>query len=260
MLENDPGAERAAADFVDLLVRRHSILAELTDDPRSRHVLVDALDDSKTTVYKGVSQLLDAGLLEQRDGVLHPTLAGRVALARYRDLAAAARLPAVLETVPTDALDPVVLDGCELVTPDEGAFDRHIAYGERLLEDAERVRGIAVAVSEDTVAAFRDAVVEDGIEATLVLPSSVADRLATDYADVLAELDDDAPVTVLTTDADLAVSVLVVDRPAGRTVAVELTDGALPVALLLNDSPDCVAWADARIDEAGADATTLLGG
>ena len=243
--------------FVDLLMRRHAVLAALAEEPRSRHVLVDALPDAKTTVYKGVSQLLDAALLVERDGALHPTLAGRVALDRYRDLAAAARLPPVLERVPTGALDPVVLDGCELITPDERAFDRHIAYGERLLEDADRVHGIALAVSADTVAAFRDAVL-DGLAASLVLPTSVAERLAVDHPEMLTAVSD-ADVAILATDADLPVGVFVVDRPGGATVAVELVDDALPFALLLNDSPESVAWGRSVYERAREDATLVVG-
>lgn len=247
-----------AEAFVELLLHRHDVLAALVDEPRSRHVLVDALPDSKTTVYKGVSQLLEAGLLVKRGDTLHPTLAGRVALDRYRGLADVGRLPALLDGLPADALDPVVLDGCELVTPDEGAFDRHIEYGERLLGDAERVAGVAHAVSADTVAAFTDAVT-GGVGASLVLPTSVAERLATDYPDQLSAISDAADVAVYATDRDVPVGVFVVERAEGEAVAVEITEGALPVALLLNDSPEAVEWGRETIERLRADATLVVG-
>jgi predicted transcriptional regulator len=244
--------------FVELLLHRHDVLAALVDAPRSRHVLVDALPDSKTTVYKGVSQLLEAGLLEKRGDTLHPTVAGRVALEQYRSLADVGRLPALLEGLPADALDPVVLDGCELVTPDEGAFDRHIQYGERLLGDAARVVGVAHAVSEDTVAAFTDAV-SAGVGASLVLPTGVAERLATDYPDQLSTISDAEEVAVYATERDVPVGVFVVERAGGEAVVVEITEGALPVALLRNDSPEAVAWGRETVERIRGDATLVVG-
>jgi predicted transcriptional regulator len=244
--------------FVELLLHRHDVLAALVDEPRSRHVLVDALPDSKTTVYKGVSQLLEAGLLVRRGDTLHPTLAGRVALEHYHRLTDVARLPALLDGIPADALDPIVLEGCELVTPDEGAFDRHIQYGERLLGDAERITGVAHAVSEDTVAAFTDAVT-GGVSASLVLPTSVAAGLATDYPDQLSAISDAEDVAVYATDRDVPVGVFVVERAEGDAMVVELTEGALPVALLLNDSSEAVEWGRETIERSRDDATLVFG-
>jgi predicted transcriptional regulator len=244
--------------FVELLLHRHDVLAALVDEPRSRHVLVDALPDSKTTVYKGVSQLLEAGLLARRGDTLHPTLAGRVALEHYRGLADLAGLPALLEGLPADTLDPVLLEGCELVTPDESAFDRHIQYGERLLDDAERLTGVAHAVSEDTVAAFTDAVT-GGVSASLVLPTSVAERLATDYPGQLSAISDAEDVAVYATERDVPVGVFVVERDGDEAVVVEITEGALPVALLRNDSAEAVEWGRETVERLREDATLVVG-
>jgi DNA-binding HxlR family transcriptional regulator len=53
------------ADLTELLGLRHGVLRALVESPRPRHELVDALPDSKSTVYKGLTQLEEAGLVER---------------------------------------------------------------------------------------------------------------------------------------------------------------------------------------------------
>lgn len=65
-----------ASDLVEIVSRRHEILRTLQTTPRERHDLVDDLDDAKSTVYKGVTQLRELGLVEQTPDGLSPTLSG----------------------------------------------------------------------------------------------------------------------------------------------------------------------------------------
>lgn len=228
--------------FVDLLARRHGVLAAVVEEPRPRHVLVDALPDSKSTVYKGVTQLRAAGLIVARDDALHPTLAGRIALDRYCRLAAAEPLADLLRPVPPGTLDPVAFEGCDVVVPDRRSFDRHVVYGERVLADADRVEGLVCAVSDETLDVFRERVVEAGVPATLVLdPSLVTDLRATSPG-LLATLDGLEHVALLEGADPIHVGVLVVRTGDADRLAIELYDDGVPLGLVLNDRSESVAW------------------
>jgi quercetin dioxygenase-like cupin family protein len=74
-----------AAELIDLLHRRGDLLATLLDEPAERYELVDRVPASKSTVYKGVSQLKGRGLIERTPRGLEPTLFGVVAHERYRE-------------------------------------------------------------------------------------------------------------------------------------------------------------------------------
>ena len=74
-----------AAELIDLLHRRGDLLATLLDEPTERYELVDRVPASKSTVYKGVSQLEGRGLIERTPRGLEPTLFGVVAHERYRE-------------------------------------------------------------------------------------------------------------------------------------------------------------------------------
>lgn len=233
--------------FVDLLTRRHGVLEALVAEPRSRHVLVDALPDSKSTVYKGVSQLRAAGLVEARNDLLHPTLAGRIALDRYHRLAAAEPLADLLRSVPPGVLDPVAFEGCEVVTPDRGSFDRHVVYGERVLSDAERVEGLVCAVSEDTLDVFRERVVEAGVPASLVVDPSLVADLERESPGLLESLDGLDRVTLLRSADPVHVGLLVIRTNGTERLAVELYDCGVPLGIVINDRPESVAWGRAVV-------------
>jgi predicted transcriptional regulator len=245
--------------FVDLLARRHAVLAALAEEPRPRHVLVDALPDSKSTVYKGVTQLQAADLVEARDRVLHPTLAGRIALDRYRSLAAAKPLVDLLARAPTDGLDPVAFEGATVVTPDRRAFDRHIVYGEQVLGDADRVEGLVCAVSDDTLDVFRERVVEPGVSASLVLDPALVAALRSSSPGLLDALAAVEHVTLFESARPVPVGLLVVATDGTERLAVELYDDGVPLGIVLNERPEAVAWAREVLASRYESATPLDG-
>lgn len=243
--------------FVDLLARRHAVLAALVEEPRPRHVLVDALSDSKSTVYKGVSQLQTAGLVEARDRVLHPTLAGRIALDRYRSLAAAEPLADLLDRVPTGDLDPVAFGGATVVTPDRRSFDRHIVYGERVLGDADRVEGLVRAVSDDSLDVFRERVVDPGVSASLVLDPALVAELRASSPGLLDSLAAVEHVALAESERPVPVGLLVVEVGGTERLAVELYDDGVPLGIVVNERPESVAWARETIGSYRETATPL---
>ena len=243
------------ADLTELLRLRHGVLRALVDEPRPRHELVDALPDSRSTVYKRLTQLEETGLVERTDAGFAPTLFGVVALARYDALVAAADYGDLLVDLPGDAVDPAALVGATVVRPDEADTERHMEAVWDLLEGAERAHGVAPVVSPGYVERFR-AILEGGLRAELVLPTSVVETLLTDHADAVAAVAEHA--SVYATDRSVPFGVFVTEGPAPR-MGLELRDGPLVVGLVTNDTPTALAWARETVERYRADATPLDG-
>lgn len=193
--------------------------------------------DSKTTVYKDVAQLLDAGLLDEHDGRLHPTVAGRVALSRYEPLADVARLPDLLVDISPETLPPATLDGADIITPDSRSFDRHIVYGEQILADAEQVDGVVAAVSDATLDIFRKRVLERDMEASFVLADGLAEELTETMSSLRDTLESLPAVELWRTDASIPLGLLVVTTPEDELMAVECYRNDVPLGLVVNASP-----------------------
>jgi len=242
-------------ELVELLLRRHDLLRELADEPRERHVLADAVPDSKSTVYKGVTQLTEAGLIAEGPEGLAPTLRGTLALARYGELAAVADLD-LLDALPDGSVDPDALVGADVVRPDATDAERHLDALWGFLDDATAVEGLVPVVSPGYVERFGE-YVAGGLGADLVLPADVVAHLRTEHAGALEALAA-ADVRLSETAAELPFGLLVADVPDGETVAVELRDGGLVTGLVVNDTPDAVRWARGTVARYRAEASRVL--
>lgn len=235
-------------DLVEIAARRHDVLRELRDDPTERHVLVDHLDQSKSTVYKGVSQLQELGLVTPTSRGLRLTQFGIAALERYEELARTADLGAVLADLPPDTIDPSALVGAEAVVPDRQSVDRHLARLERLFEEADSVRGFSPAVSAEQSSIFHDRTTDDQLAAELVLPRALVSHLhrvdPTGFEEaVVAE-----NVTFYQTDEDMRISLFLASSPDGCEVCIGTGEDGVATGLIVNDTAASREWAEAAFD------------
>jgi predicted transcriptional regulator len=241
--------------LVELLQHRHGLLGELIDRPRPRHELVDAVESSKSTVYKGLSQLEEAGLIDQRseDRRLTPTLFGVLALTRYDSLVETAGVADLLVGLPGSAVAPGALVGAEVVRPDETDAERHLEALWSLLEGTEGVRGVAPVVSPGYVERFRE-FLETGAEAELVLPESVLRALQQDRPDAIETISRRTDLYGTSDAMPFGVLVTRGDRPR---MAIELRDGPLVAGLIVNDTPDALVWGEATYETYRTSASRL---
>jgi predicted transcriptional regulator len=227
------------ADLVELVRRRYTVLRAIADAPRTRHQLVDALPDAKSTVYKGVTQLQAAGLITDGSGDLAPTLFGSVALARYESLLETAAHQELLATLPADAVHPDVVRGARVVRPDESDAERHVEALWDLLETAESARAVAPVVSPGYAARLAE-LLEAGLTAEVVLPSAVVETVRTSQSGPFAAVAERA--TLYETTVDVPFGVLLTDGPDPQ-VAIEFRDGPVLTGIVTNDTPAAREWA-----------------
>lgn len=241
-----------AAGLVELVSRRHGILRVLSKTPCERHELIDNLEDAKSTVYKGVTQLLEMGLIKQTDDGLCLTLFGSVTLRRYGELAQTAELRPVIDDLSAGSIDPVVFVGSEFVTPDAGSVGRHLEYANQLLETADDVRGVVPVASTENVDVVSDRVHSGGLTAEFVLSGELADSLLRRQDDAVSSLLDSG--TILWRTASRVFFGVFVVRGETSRMGVEFRDGNLVTGLLLNETAESVNWAEAQISRYRSDA------
>lgn len=231
-------------ELIEVMSRRHEIVRSLLDTPKERHVLVDYLDDSKSTVYKGVSQLQELGLIQSTPEGLQPTLFGIVALERYDELARTADLGDLLAHLPSEAIDSSALVGAEAVVPDSRSVDRHLARVEEMLRKADSVRGFSPAVSPEYVSIFHQRTIDDGLTAELVLTKDIVTHLRQEYSAAFDDALSTNNVTLYQTDTEVPFTLLLISSTEGTKVCVELSGEAVATGLIVNDSTECLRWAE----------------
>lgn len=231
-------------DLLGVVARRSDILETLRADPMERHVLVDHVDASKSTVYKGVRQLQERGLVESTAAGLQPTQLGIVALERYGTFARTADLAPLLAALPRGTIDPAALRGAEAVVPDSTDVQAHHDRLETILREASAIRGFSPGFAPAYVSIIYDRLLEDAIPLEFVFPTDLVAFLRRERPDALADVRAAPTATLYETDAAMAMTLLLAERAGGTQVCVELGEDAEATGLLLNDTEEARGWAE----------------
>lgn len=248
-----------ADELIEILSRRQNILRTLLDAPKERHVLVDHLDASKSTVYKGVSQLRELELIESTQEGLQPTLFGIVALRQYDELARTADLGDLLAFLPPDAITPSALVGAEAVTPDNRSVDRHLARIETLIQDADMIRGFSPAISPHYLSILHQRIVNDGLNVELILTEEIVTYLQQEYPVEYDTILSTSNGTLWRTDMELPFTLLLVSSLGGTEVCLELGEEGHAIGLVINDTAESLRWAEAEYEHYKQQAVQVLG-
>lgn len=233
-----------ADELIELLSRRHGILRSLLDAPKERHVLVDHLDASKSTVYKGVSQLQERRLIESTQEGFRPTLFGIVALRQYDELARTADLGDLLALLAPGAIDPSALVGAEVVTPDNHSVDRHLARIGTILRNAETIRGFSPAISPEYLSILHQRIVDGELNAELILTEEIVVHLQQEYPTESEDILSASDVALWRTDMELPFTLLLTSSRASTEVCIELGEDGHASGILINDTAESLHWAE----------------
>ena len=249
-----------AAGVASVLAKRREILAALCDGPVRKRRLVDELGVPRTTLDRGVRELVDAGLAERADGGVRATAVGARALSerdRYRTrLDGLKRGEPLFEALPDDIeLDAPFLAGASVSRPDPSLPDGVV---ERLFESvraADGVYGVAPAALSGHLDTFAAAATADGAVPEMVVTPAVLDHLIEHRAEEFAADLREGTVEFFRASVAIAFGVWIAahdDRGDEAGIVVYTDTGVGGVAV--NDDPSAVAWARERFERARADA------
>lgn len=247
-------------DHVDLVARRLDVLETLTGEPTAKRDLIAAVSDSRSTVDRAVRALADAGLVERVADGYRTTLAGRIAVDRYRrhlaDQRAVARARDALAALPPDADPPTPLVTTATVHDDGDPVRRFQVLADRLAgADSYRLALPALGDSRH-LRLCRARARRDGLDAEPLLDPAVVDRIRAEFpglATGLADATTVSPRRVETPPFGLALA-----TTGDRTWAALLVYDAGDLhAVLASESEAAVTAVADRLDALAATAASV---
>lgn len=243
------------------LVRRAPLLRSLSESPKEKSELREALSVSRSTVDRGLREMEAAGFVERDDAHYRVTLAGRFALDAVERFTG--RAAGIEET--TDLLgdlshdtplSPAVVDGAEVVRPDQTAPDRPFERVAAFVERADDVRGVLTAVSGRYVELYGQHVA-DGLSIAMVVTPQVVEGLASRYGDQAREMLSTGNTSLRELDERYPFG-LTLGRANGRTqVALTIYSDYGVAGVIVNDHPEAVEWAEQFFEDAWDRATPI---
>ncbi|QZX98494.1 helix-turn-helix transcriptional regulator [Halobaculum rubrum] len=255
-----------ATEVASVLAKRRDVLAALCDGPVQKRRLVDELGVPRTTLDRGVRELVDAGLAERADGGVRATAVGARALSerdRYRTrLDGLKRGGPLFEALPDDTeLDARFLAEASVSRPDPALPDGVV---ERLFESvraADAVYGVAPAALSGHLDTFDAEATAGGAVPEMVVTPAVLEHLIEQRREQFAAELRAGTVEFFCAPVEIAFGVWVAahdDRDDEAGVVVYTDTGVGGVAV--NDDPGAVDWARERFDRARSDAEPVTPG
>lgn len=242
-------AERVCG-LTDVAGRRWPFLEQLLDGPLDRRDLQDALDVSRSTSYKAVRELEEAGLVERTAGDYALTLKGRLLAAEHRRyltvVESICRPESLLDLLPSDTeFDAAVLVGSDVRIADRHAPGMLVREIERIVTDATALKGTAPVVIPEYVELFREGIIERGLTADLVFAAPVLEHLFEVYREpFLAAFEGD--LDVRRTEEELPFGLILVEEPSPTVAVVVYGPSGELAGLVENDSEATLSWARDR--------------
>jgi predicted transcriptional regulator len=242
-------------ELVRTLTRRRDVLTTIDDRPVRKPTLASELDVARSTVDRAIRELQAQGLVVRGDDGFELTTCGEVAVdlyARFASrLAAMCDAQDVVAELPSRELaHPDVLSGADVVRATTSAPDRPVRAFLDLVEESTHVRGFSPTAYGAYVDVFERRVVDAGLTAELVFSDEALGELTTTYQDSIQRAVDTGRVDVFRVPALPMAGVSVLTREDGsRVVAVGAYDDTALSALVVNERPDALAWANALLDD-----------
>lgn len=242
-------------ELVHTLTRRRTILAALDDRPRHKRDLTEELHVARSTIDRALRKLETEGLVERGDDGFSLTTYGEIAFDVYADFTT--RLDAlwdardVVDALPSSQFaEPVFLRNASVTRASVSAPDRPVRAFVDLVSAATHARGFSPTAYGAYVDVFETRVVDAGMTAELAFSDEALEELTTTHKGAIQRAAETGRVDVHRIEPLPPTGLIVLTREDGsQVVAMGVHDGKGLTAVVKNDAPAAVEWAQELVDE-----------
>lgn len=136
---------------IELINERRKIMDVIINQHPDRPELVDLLDVSRSTVYRILDNLIDAGLIKEEGRSYYPTPIGTIIFDYLSDLLdiveKANEAKPLLDKLDMEEIDPIVLKKADITISTRHSPDKPYQMIDELLHDASKVNILTPVIS-----------------------------------------------------------------------------------------------------------------
>lgn len=236
-----------------ILSKRFAVLQALTEAAKTKPILNDELDFSRSTIDRAVNELLDAELIKPTEigsRTYQLTPAGKIGIeveatyrksservSEYRDL---------LNSIPSDApvSNALITDSDVYYSP--RTPDIAFRPGTESLADADKMRGTATVVREEYLESLRQQLDSGGFQLELVLESKLLDAIESNYEQEFADISERDAVDVYITEESLPYALWIIDQENSATAGMTIHEDVGVKGTIVNESDSAVKWLESE--------------
>lgn len=238
--------ETFAEECIRTLTKRGHLMERIVTGPTDRRDLVEEVEESRATVYRGLDQLAERGLVTERAGTYRPTSLGRLVFDQYRrcrDVVSSLHAADdVLQSVPADELpDPELFLTADVTLPHRHAPMRLVDRIVATLEGASEFSVLSPVVRPRILRTCHRLLEDENASARFVFESPAATYLRTEYPEFAARFESEA--TLLETDQRLPFGLVVTGDPAEQVCINGYSTTGELVGVVQSDAEPALDWA-----------------
>lgn len=240
-------------EILSVINKRQDVMTRIFDGVRDRRTLKDELDQSRSTVYRALEELAEAGLVTESSRTYEPTMFGRLVFAEYEqcieqieaydDAAGMVRSIEAVEEIPE-----WVLARSELIPalrPNPRAAVQTTIHD--TIREASEVRVLSPVVRPRSLELLYERLHDGTLRADVVLEREVLSHLETKWRRRFEPYLESNELSVRLTDRTLPFGVVLGDQPTACFTIYD-TSGRFE-GIVRSESTDIVDWADETFEE-----------
>lgn len=239
--------EEEVDELVDIVHKRQQYLSALHETPQTKRELTESFDVSRPTIDRAVRELAERNLVRRVDGEWTTTVVGDYlveASETYRDRIrnASAVAPVLERFSDTTGIDSVFLDGVTVYRRREAVPDAIVEECFTSIEEATHVRGVVpIALVGHAREFYYRSTTDIDSRVEIILENDVISHFLQHFQKETREVVSCEWVDLYRADVPFRYGVWIADDDHAGVI-VYSDDGI--AAILKNDSPEAIAWAN----------------
>ena len=231
----------------ETVYKRGELLCAIDDQPRAKPALTDAINASRSTIDRGVKELVEADCIERDGSKYHPTLLGSLSADRYRKYRSnVGSLDKAKEIVsalpPSTSLDTTLLTGAEVYPADPAAPEAALQPSIDLLADANRLVGFAPVKISLFVDVIYENATSNGLSAEIIVDKDTLQPLLRKDEQRLRELVSEDQMEILASGETLQYALWMMESSEREVAGATIYENGGIRGLILNSSREAVEW------------------
>ncbi len=246
------------------ILKRHAVLASVAESPKTKPELVAALDQSRSTIDRAITELATVDCIEPHNGDrsrYRCTQTGVLSLETYQKYCADTALlqqaaPVVNSLPPSAELSRTFVAAADVYssakTPDialQPAIDR--------LPEATKLTGTAPVVFSDYFDVLIQWVREGDAEIELVLEADLLESIVANYTDEFSDFTDLSSIELYVHEEEVPYALWILDQESAPCAGVTIYENGGVKGSLVADSTPAVRWARRQYDRYRSDSRPL---
>lgn len=250
-----------SSEIISVLLKRAHLLEQIITRTTDRRVLAKEVDESRTTVYRGLDQLKDAGLVVESNGEYAATPYGHLVFRLFNGFNNTVEIlhnaEEMLETVPEESVSLAPFFGANVFLPDRTSPAMIMERNESMIRNSSAIKGFTPTVFPGWVDSLHEEVADETIMAELIFEEDGINVLQENYATQFNQVLSSGIVHLLKTTDRLPFGLLVATEPDAKMQLISHDSYGNLRGIIENDTSIAVDWAESAYRRYHVDAETV---